>query len=52
MQIEDIRLEELIPYENNPRDNGPAVKAVAASISEFGFKVPIVMQKADVPKGR
>lgn len=48
MQIEDIRLEELIPYENNPRDNGPAVEAVAASISEFGFKVPIVIDSNNV----
>lgn len=41
-------LGELIPYENNPRNNDGAVKAVANSIKEFGFKVPIVIDKNDV----
>lgn len=39
---------ELIPYEKNPRDNKKAVKAVEASIQEFGFKVPIVIDKNNV----
>ena len=42
MKIESRRLSELKPYENNPRVNDPAVDAVAASIREFGFMVPIV----------
>lgn len=33
----------LLPYANNPRLNDGAVDAVAASIKEFGFKVPIVV---------
>ena len=33
----------LHPYERNPRKNRDAVKAVAASIEAFGFKVPIVV---------
>ncbi len=36
--ITDIR-----PYPNNPRHNAPGVNAVAASIKEFGFKVPIII---------
>lgn len=36
---------ELTPYANNPRKNDAAVDAVAASIKEFGFKVPIVIDK-------
>lgn len=36
----------LIPYANNPRLNDNAVDAVAASIKEFGFKVPIVVSGA------
>ena len=36
--ITDIR-----PYENNPRINDDAVDAVAASIREFGFRQPIVV---------
>lgn len=33
----------LIPYINNPRNNDDAVDAVASSIKNFGFKVPIVI---------
>lgn len=39
--IKNIR--DLIPYENNPRINDNAVEAVANSIREFGFKVPIII---------
>ena len=31
------------PYENNPRQNDGAVDAVAASLKEFGFRQPIVV---------
>ena len=37
------KIEDLIPYENNPRNNDSAVDAVANSIKEFGFKVPVVI---------
>lgn len=40
-------VEELIPYVNNPRDNANAVDAVASSIKNFGFKVPIVVDKGN-----
>ena len=43
MKITYKKLAELVPYENNPRDNADAVQYVAASIQEFGFKVPIVI---------
>ena len=43
MKIVEMKISELIPYENNPRVNDPAVDAVAASIREFGFKVPIII---------
>ena len=39
---------ELTPYENNPRHNDDAVEGVAASIKEFGFKVPIVIDRDGV----
>lgn len=42
MQIYDKPLGWLTPYENNPRNNDESVEPVANSISEFGFKVPIV----------
>lgn len=43
MKIVELAIEKLKPYENNPRRNDNAVDAVANSIKEFGFKVPIVV---------
>ena len=48
MNIECRKVSELIPYINNPRNNDDAVDYVAASISEFGFKVPIIIDKDGV----
>lgn len=45
MQIFEKRLTEIHPYEKNPRKNEKAVQYVANSIKEFGFKVPIVIDK-------
>lgn len=39
---------DLIPYEKNPRNNEQAVDKVANSIREFGFKVPLVVDKYNV----
>jgi hypothetical protein len=36
------------PYQNNPRDNKASVNKVANSIKEFGFKVPIVIDRNNV----
>lgn len=48
MEIRMLKLTELVPYEKNPRKNDEAVKYVQASIKEFGFKVPIVVDKDNV----
>ena len=48
MQIYDKRLDEIKPYENNPRHNDNAVDAVVNSIREFGFKVPLVVDSDGV----
>ena len=48
MEIINKKIDELIPYENNPRKNDDAVEYVAKSIKEFGFKVPIVIDKNNV----
>jgi site-specific DNA-methyltransferase (adenine-specific) len=48
LNITQKTLDELIPYENNPRDNDDAVDYVAESIKEFGFKVPIIIDKNNV----
>lgn len=45
MEIVAKRLNEIKPYEKNPRRNDDAVDAVAASIKEFGFQQPIVVDK-------
>ena len=42
------KLAEIKPYDKNPRDNEAAVQLVSNSIKEFGFKVPIVIDKAGV----
>lgn len=43
MKIELIQTDKLIPYARNPRKNQQAVGKVAASIKEFGFRQPIVV---------
>lgn len=48
MNVQEIAVSELIPYENNPRNNLLAVDAVAESIRNFGFKVPIVIDSENV----
>lgn len=48
MEILNLGLEEIKPYEKNPRNNDNAVDAVAASIREFGFKVPIIIDKDNI----
>lgn len=48
MTIKEVSVEQLHPYEKNPRDNENAVRYVANSIKEFGFKVPIVIDKNNV----
>ena len=48
MRIKNRKLAELTPYPNNPRINDAAVEAVTNSIREFGFLVPIVVDKSGV----
>ena len=48
MQIVYKKINDLIPYENNPRINDEAVEYVKNSIKEFGFKVPIIIDKNNV----
>ena len=48
MNILNIDIDKIIPYVNNPRNNEEAIDKVASSIQEFGFKVPIVIDKDNV----
>lgn len=48
MKIVMKNIDELIRYENNPRDNVAAIPYVANSIEAFNFKVPILIDKNNV----
>lgn len=48
MEIVSIKVDYLKEYKNNPRHNEKAIEKVAASIKEFGFKVPIVIDNDNV----
>lgn len=48
MEIQNLDVYKLIPYENNPRKNDDAVPYVKESIRQFGFKVPIVIDKDNI----
>ena len=48
MTVKEIKITELKEYENNPRFNDGAVDAVAESIRNFGFKVPIIADRNGV----
>lgn len=45
MDVIDLPLEQIIPYARNPRNNAEAVATVAASIQEFGWRQPIVVDE-------
>lgn len=48
MEVQEIKIDQLTPYDHNPRQNDGAVDAVAASIKNFGFKVPVVIDRERV----
>ena len=48
MEIINKKIEELKMYDKNPRKNDDSVDYVANSIKQFGFKVPLVIDKDGV----
>jgi len=46
MNVEMMAVDRLVPYARNPRQNDSAVDAVAASIREYGFRVPVVVDES------
>lgn len=48
MQVENWNIDDVKPYENNPRNNDEAVEYVANSIREFGFQQPLVVDSDGV----
>ena len=45
LQLREVKLSDLTPWEANPRLNDQAVEAVAQSIRAFGFNVPILCDR-------
>ena len=45
LNIIERPIKELKPYSKNPRKNARAIQAVKRSIEEFGFRVPIIIDK-------
>ena len=48
MKTEQWPIENVIPYDKNPRHNEESIKHVAESIKQFGFRQPIVIDKTGV----
>ena len=48
MEIIQMKIADVIPYERNPRINDDAVEAVAESIKEFGWHSPIIIDEHNV----
>lgn len=48
MNVKEINIKDIRPYEKNHRKNNSAVAYVAESIKQFGFKVPIIIDKNNV----
>lgn len=48
MNVKSVKLSEIFPYYDNPRDNTNAVEPTKESIKRFGFVKPILVDKAGV----
>ena len=48
MEVRDVPIGSIRPYDNNPRDNSAAVGAVTESIERFGWQQPIVVDRDGV----
>lgn len=48
MKVKSVKLSEIYPYYDNPRDNTNAVEPTKESIRRFGYVKPILVDKAGV----
>lgn len=48
MRVQDMKVDDLIPYDGNPRKNEKAIGPVMESIKKFGFRVPLVVDEKNV----
>src|SRR6266849_7436016 len=46
LRIETWAISRFVPYARNPRKNDHAVERMAASIAEFGFRVPVLARSS------
>lgn len=47
MEIQEVSIDKLIPYERKLRKNDRALNRMMASIKEYGFKIPILARRRD-----
>ena len=50
MKIQDVDIDKVIPYANNPRNNDAGITKVAASIKAFGWQYPIIVDNRCSPE--
>ena len=48
MEIRMVNINDIVPYENNPRHNDAAVEPVMKSIKEYGFKNPMILDRENI----
>lgn len=48
LKVQYISINNIVPYENNPRHNQDAIPAVIESIKQFGFRNPMILDKENV----
>ena len=45
MKVKMVAIEDVVPYARNPRKNMAAISKVSASLKEFGWQQPVVVDK-------
>lgn len=48
LKVQYVSINNIVPYENNPRHNQDAIPAVIESIKQFGFRNPMILDKENV----
>ena len=48
LEIKMVPIDDIKPYAKNPRKNETAIEPVMASIKQFGFRIPMVLDKNNV----
>ena len=45
MKVQEIEIDKIVPYWQNPRDNKKTIERLVTSIENYGFNVPLVVNK-------